>query len=116
MKIRYKTGLAVFILVCGSFVLATSLLTGPGISTVTGSFALLVGIGYLVRPLAELTETELTVFALIGPVKRQYPTAQLRMKDGRIYAGDKKVSLPAWTVNGEDWRALTERIQARPSP
>jgi len=113
MKIRYNTGLAVFILICGTFVLATSLLTGPGISTVTGSFALLVGIGYLVRPLAELTDTELTVFALIGPVKRQYPAAQLRLKDGRIYAGEKKVSLPAWTVKREDWRALTERIESR---
>jgi hypothetical protein len=113
MKIRYKTGLAVFILVCGSFVLATTFLTGPSISTFSGALALLVGIGYLVRPLGELTDTELTVFALVGPVKRQYPAAQLRLQDGRIYAGEKKVPLPAWTVNSEDWAALLQRIGTR---
>jgi hypothetical protein len=115
VKIRYKTGLAVFILVCGSVVLATTFLTGLSISTFSGVLALLVGIGYLVRPLAELTETQLILFALVGPVKRQYPTAQLRLQDGRIYAGEKKVPLPAWTVNGEDWGALMQRIRARPS-
>jgi hypothetical protein len=113
MKIRYKTGLAVFILVCGSFVLATTFLTGPSISTISGVLALIVGISYLVRPLAELTETELTVFALFGPIKRQYPAAQLRMMDGRIYSGEKKVSLPAWTVHTDDWRALTQKIESR---
>ena len=113
MKIRYKTGLAVFILVCGSFVLATTFLTGPSVSTLTGALALIVGVGYLVRPLAELSETQLTVFALFGPLKRQYPAAELRLVNGRIYSGEKKVSLPAWTVHSDDWRALLQQIESR---
>jgi hypothetical protein len=113
MKIRYKTGLGIFILACAAFTLFTTFLTGPSVSTFTGALMLLVGIGYLVRPLAELTETELTVFALFGPVKKQYPAAQLRYVDGRLYSGDKKVRLAAWTANGDDWRALVQKVQGR---
>jgi hypothetical protein len=115
MKIRYKTGLAVGIIVCAAFILGTSMLTGPSVNTFTGVIALIVGVGYLVRPLAELSETELTIFALFGPLKRQYPIGGLRVVDGRIYSGEKKVPLPAWTTNGDDWRALTQRVQSRAS-
>jgi len=113
MKIRYKTGLGVFILVCASFILLTTFLTGPSISTVTGAMTLAIGVGYLVRPLAELTETELTIFALYGPLKKQYPAAQLRFVDGRLYSGDKKVRLAAWVTNSDDWKALMQKVQSR---
>jgi hypothetical protein len=116
MKIRYKTGLAVLILVLGAFISGTALLTDQKVNLFPGSMALIVGIGYLVRPLAELTETELTVFALFGPLKRRYVASQLRLVNGRIYEGEKKVSLPAWTVHGGDWRALVQRIDERGGP
>jgi hypothetical protein len=113
MKIRYKTGLGVFILVCASFILLTTFLTGPSVSTFTGAMTLAIGIGYLVRPLAELTDTELTIFALFGPLKKQYPAADLRFVDGRLYAGDKKVRLAAWVTNTDDWNALMQKVQSR---
>jgi hypothetical protein len=113
MKIRYKTGLGVFIVVSGAFVLFTTFLTGASVSTFTGALMLIIGIGYLVRPLAELTDTELTIFALYGPLKKQYPAAQLRFVDGRLYNGDKKVRLAAWVTNGDDWQALVQKVQSR---
>ena len=113
MKIRYRTGLGIFILVCGAFTVFTTFLTGLSVSTFTGALMLAIGIGYLVRPLAELTETELTVFALYGPVKKHYPAAQLRFVDGRLYNGDKKVRLAAWVINGDDWKALLQKVQSR---
>jgi hypothetical protein len=112
MKIRYNIGLAVTMLVLSVFLLGTTLLIGRlTVSTFTGVLVFAIAIGYLYRPIAELTETELTVLALIGPVKRRYPTAQLRFRDGRLYSGDKKVRLPAWTCNGDDWRALQQRVK-----
>jgi hypothetical protein len=111
MKIRYSTGLAVFILVAGAFVLLTSFITGPSVSTFTGSLCLVIGIGYLVRPLAELTESDLTLLALFGPLKKPYPVAQLRVVDGKIYCGEKKVRIAGWVANTQDWRALLERLQ-----
>jgi len=111
MKIRYRTGLAVFILVAGAFVLLTSFITGPSVSTFTGTLCLVIGLGYLFRPLAELTETELTIFAMFGPLKKQFPVAQLRVVDGKIYNGEKKVRIAGWVTNTQDWRALLERLQ-----
>lgn len=113
MKIRYSTGFAVFILVGAALVLSTSVITGASVNTFTGVILLVVGIGYIVRPLGELTATELTLFALIGPVKKQYPIAGLRVADGKIYSGDKKVRIPVWATNRADWRAVLERLQGR---
>lgn len=111
MKIGYNLGLGITMLVVSVFLLGTTLLTGPSVSTFTGVILFLVAIGYLYRPIAELTETELTVLALIGPIKRRYPTAELRFRDGKLFSGDKKVALPAWTCNGDDWRALQQRVK-----
>lgn len=113
MKIRYKTGLPIGIIVCAVFILGTSALTGPSVNTLTGVIVLIAGIAYLIRPLAELSETELTVLALLGPLKRRYPVGELRVVDGRIYSGDKKVPLPAWTTNGDDYRTVVERVSSR---
>ena len=113
MKIRYSTGFALAILLCSAFVIGTSLLTGASINTFTGVLMLAVSIGFMVRPMAELTERELTLFALIGPVKKRYPADQLRLVDGRLYSGEKKVRLPVWAANRDDWRAVLQRLQAR---
>jgi len=113
MKIRYSTGFAVFILIAAALVLATSVITGASVNTFTGVILLAVGIGYLVRPMAELTATELTLMALIGPVKKHYPLLQLRVVDGKIYSGEKKVRIPVWATNSADWRALLERLRAK---
>ena len=67
----------------------------------------------MVRPMAELTETELTLFALVGPIKKRYPADQLRLVDGRLYSGGKKVRLAVWAANKDDWRALLQRLQGR---
>jgi hypothetical protein len=113
MKIRYSIGLALVMLIGAAFVLGTSLLTGPSVNTVTGVLILGAAIGFMVRPMAELTETELTLFALVGPVKKRYPADQLRLIDGRLYSGDKKVRLAVWAANKDDWRALLQRLHGR---
>jgi hypothetical protein len=115
MKIRYSTGFAVFILVAAAFVLGTSFVTGVSINTFTGALLVAVGIGYLTRPLGELTDRELTILPLFGPMKRTYPVAGLRLVDGKIYSGEKRVRFPAWCTNSEDWGALTERLRGRPN-
>ena len=46
-------------------------------------------------------------------MKKQYPTAQLRLVDGRLYNGDKKVRLAAWVINSDDWKALVQKVQSR---
>jgi hypothetical protein len=116
MKIRYSTGFALAILICSAFVIGTSLLTGVSINTFTGVLMLAVSIGFMVRPMAELTERELTLFALVGPVKKRYPADQLRVVDGRLYSGDKKVGLAVWAINRDDWRTLQERLSPRRPP
>jgi hypothetical protein len=113
MRIRYNTALGIFILICAAFILGTTLLIGVSLNTLSGVLFVIIGIGYMTRPLAELTDRELTVFALFGPMKKHYPIEALRVVDGRLYAGTKKVGLVAWTANGDDLRAVVQRVQSR---
>lgn len=113
MKIRYSTGFAVFILVAAALILGTSVLTGATVNLFTGTILLVIGISYMVRPLGELTAGGLTVFALFGPVKKQYPIGLLRVVDGKLYSGDKKVRIPVWCANSADWRTVLERLQPK---
>ena len=112
MKIRYSIGFALVMLICSAFV--RDLAAHRSVDQhVTGVLILGAAIGFMVRPMAELTETELTLFALVGPIKKRYPADQLRLVDGRLYSGDKKVRLAVWAANKDDWRALLQRLQGR---
>ena len=53
------------------------------------------------------------MFALFGPVKKQYPIGLLRVVDGKLYSGDKKVRIPVWCTNSADWRTVLERLQPK---
>ena len=70
------------------------------------------GIGLVVRPAGELTDTELTVRALFGQRHSRYPADQLRVVERALYCGDKAI-LGRWATNRDDWRALVQRVQAR---
>jgi hypothetical protein len=112
MKLRYRPVIGVSMVAVSLFILGVSLLVGFSPNTVTGVILLLVGIGYLTRPLAELTADRLTVFALLGPLKKEYLVQTLRLSGEKLFAGDQKVSIHPLLVNRKDWQALKKRLGA----
>ena len=121
VRIRYSRAPAILILVCvaGSLVMpCIKIVLGrwsvPDLSlnVLTTGFLLAFGIRLLVRPLGELTDTELTLRAVFGRRHSRYPDDQLRVVERTLYCGDKGI-LARWVTNRDDWRALVERVQAR---
>jgi hypothetical protein len=121
VRIRYSRAPAILFLVGGAvivFMACTKFVLGrwsiPDLCldlvelVIVGSFA----IRLLVRPLGELTDTELTVRAVFGRRDSRYPADQLRVVKRGLYCGDKAI-LGRWATNRDDWRALVERVQAR---
>jgi hypothetical protein len=121
VRIRYSRAPAILFLVGGAvivFMACTKFVLGrwsiPDLCldlvelVIVGSFA----ISLLVRPLGELTDTELTVRAVFGRRDSRYPADQLRVVKRGLYCGDKAI-LGRWATNRDDWRALVERVQAR---
>ena len=121
VRIRYSRAPAILFLVGGAvivFMACTKFVLGrwsiPDLCldlvelVIVGSFA----ISLLVRPLGELTDTELTVRAVFGRRHSRYPADQLRVVERRLCCGDKAI-LGRWATNRDDWRALVERVQAR---
>ena len=121
VRIRYSRAPAILILVgvpvivfmaCTKFVLGRWSIPDLCLDLVELVIVGAFGIGLLVRPLGELTDTELTVRSLFGRRQWRYPADQLRVIRRGLYCGEKAI-LARWATNRDDWRALVERVQAR---
>lgn len=123
VRIRYSRAPAILILVCVAVIVALACvdivfgkwsIPDLGLNLVAAVVFSVIGIGLVVRPLGELTDTELIVRAQFGRRVWRYPADQLRLLEGRIYSGDRRLRiLDRWSTNRDDWRALVERLQAR---
>ncbi len=80
--------------------------------------AVILGLSYIKGTLLTLTETELTLYATIGPLKKKYPISS---KDQLIIDGNRvilltngnKTKLPIykWLANTDDWSRLVMHTQ-----
>jgi hypothetical protein len=118
--IRNNRAVAVFGVAIAAALAATSVLMKfRGLSSTVGLcyeavselVLLAIGIGLLIRPLGELTTTELTLRNLYG-FRVRYPADQLRVLGEKVYCG-KKTILVRWTVNRNDWQSLVQHLRAR---
>jgi hypothetical protein len=71
-----------------------------------GACTLLITPFTLVRPLFEVGDNQITLFALIGPVKRKFPFSdkrEVRVEGDRIYVGSRRLPVKRWVCNRTDW-------------
>jgi hypothetical protein len=71
IEIKHNQVMAIFMLVCALFILATSFIVGVSLSTLTGVLILLVSIGYFVQPAVVVTESGLEHRNLLGMTLRR---------------------------------------------
>ena len=90
------------IILCASFILCVALLVGPPIQLLTGGILLLLGFAYLNYNPLEITPTEVELKNPLGMTIKRYPYNQLRIKNGRLYADEKKVRMPMYMLKKED--------------
>jgi hypothetical protein len=116
--IRYNRAVGVVVLAIGVAAAAMSvLMVFQGLSSIGGlcyrgvfaSIWFAIGLGLLVRPLGELTSTELAVRSPYGFRSMRYPADQLRVVRGRMYCG-KRLIFASWTANRDDWQSLLQRV------
>jgi hypothetical protein len=120
MKVRYNVTVGVVFIVLGavcSFLGLWLLLLGEfNPAVVVGLLPALMGILYLVRPYFLVDRGVVTVPALIGPAKRQFPFARLEVDGGKVVAVTsegtrKKVPVARWMAHPADWRAVTGGVR-----
>jgi hypothetical protein len=115
MKVRYNPVVGVVAIVLGAvceFVGLWLLLLGEfSPAAFVGLFPLLLGILYLVRPYFFVYTDTVTVPALVGTLRREYPFARLDFDGGKVVAvrpdgTRKKLPLARWLARSGDWRTV----------
>jgi hypothetical protein len=123
MTIRYKKGLAYLFIAMGglNLLLGLNLLRFgiPHFSIFIGIIILVLGIGYLTKPYATVTDREFIFLAMIGPIKRTLAFDSLdrvRIENNKISIqtdrGWQPVPIAKFLVHSEDWKALKEFISS----
>lgn len=80
---------------------------------IPGGVCLIVGFGYRNRPYFELVEGAFRAPAAIGPLVKTYDFPSLdvvRIRDGKVWVGEKKLGLSRMMSHPEDWAALERHL------
>ena len=90
-------------------------LFGPGLAAVA---SLITGIGYLTRTYFEVGADRVTLSALIGPLRREYPfssPAELRIENGKLFVRGKKVAISRGQADAADWEKFAQSLTQPPT-
>lgn len=115
----YKTTLSIFFIACGAVGTLASIWMAKALSlaAVLGALVVLFGLYCLHRPYFSLEPRKLTVYNILGLVKKQYTFDSwdvVKADSRRIYIDDdgitKKVPVAPWLVKSEDWLAMRKML------
>jgi len=90
-------------------------LFGPGLAAVA---SLIAGIGYLTRTYFVVGADRVTLFAVIGPLRREYPyssRAELRIDNGKLFVRGQKVPISRGQADAGDWERFAQSLTQSPT-
>jgi hypothetical protein len=68
----------------------------------------------LVRPIFELATDRITVFALVGPLRKDYAFAaksEIRIEDDRVYVADRALPIRRPRCDASDWQRFLTSVR-----
>jgi hypothetical protein len=120
MTVRYSRRDATLILGAGVVLALLLMLTphhrdivfyGPLLAVVAATGA---GSLMLVRPMFELAADRITVFALVGPLRKDFAFAarsEIRIEHDRVYIGDRALPIRRARCDATDWQCFITSIR-----
>ncbi len=120
MKVRYNPVVGVVFIVLGAvcefFGLWLVLLGEFSPAAIVGLLPILIGILYFVRPYFFVDPHTVTVPAVLGPVRREFPYERLDLEGNKVVTvradgSRKKVPVARWLAHSADWRAVTGGVR-----
>jgi hypothetical protein len=122
MKIRYKQFWGIVLIALGAInaIFVVMLLTTGrfSITAITAAIVILVGVGFLTQSYLTVTENQIILHALLGPLKRVYPyksNEDVKIERHALFVrkenGWEKVPLARYLVNNDDWAALESKFK-----
>src|SRR5262245_52336986 len=106
--------LLVLLVLSGAFARGDMSLFGPGLAALA---SLVTGISYLVRTYFEVSVDRITLFALLGPLRREYPfssPSELRIEGGKLFVRGQKVPISRGQADSADWERFAQSLTQKP--
>jgi hypothetical protein len=107
--------LMMLLVLSGAFARQDMSLFGPGLAAIA---SLITGIGYLTRTYFEVAADRVILFALIGPLRREYSyssRADLRIEGGKLFVAGKKVPISRGQADAEGWERFAASLTQPPT-
>ncbi len=121
MRVGYNKTIAGLILVLGAGCLLLGLAaasTSSGVGRIgpifAGAACLLNGLLMMSRPMFSLESDRVVLYALLGPLKREYRFASRRdvtIRNNRLYVGEKKLAVGKGRCDAGDWQKLVAALE-----
>src|SRR5262249_54774682 len=107
--------LMMLLVVSGALARQDMSLFGPGLAALA---SLIPGIGYLTRTYFEVGPDRVLLFALIGPLRREYPyssPSELRIEGGKLFVRGKKIPVSRGQADAADWQRFAQSLTQPPT-
>lgn len=116
MKVRKNRSLGVVFAVCGLLILVTGIALARPLLIISGCLIAVFGIPYIVGDMftLDVAKKTLTLYALLGPAKKEYPFDSISCKEGSVIIKldgvDKKLPLSKGICEREDWEKFLDEV------
>lgn len=116
MNIRKNRNLGIVFVICGAAIIVLSVMVGRPLLTVCGGLIVIFGIPYMTGMMftLDIAKKTITVYALLGPVKKEYPFQSIACREGSVFismdGAEKKLPLSKGICEREDWEKFVEEV------
>lgn len=117
MKVRKNRSLGIVFAICGLLILVVGIALARPLLIISGCLIAVFGIPYIIGDMftLDVAKKTLTVYALLGPAKKQYPFDSISCKEGSVIVKldgvDKKLPLSKGICEREDWEKFLDEIE-----
>lgn len=114
-RVTYNKAFGISFLIAALFILITSLMLGPSITTVTGVLILIVSILYLTSAAVVYTDEEIELKNLFGMTMKRYSFVNdsLNVRKRKIYSYAIKLNIASGMLNKNEYDALLKHVEAK---
>lgn len=114
-RVTYKKVFGISFLIAGLFILITSLMLEPSITTVTGLLIMIISIPYLTSAAIIYNDEELQLKNLFGMTMKRYSFTSdgLNVRSGKVYSHAIKLKVASGMLVKSEYEALLKHIESK---
>lgn len=114
-RVTYHKAFGISFLIAALFILITSFMLGPSITTITGILILIVSILYLTSAAVVYTDEEIELKNMFGMTMKRYSFVNdcLNVRNRKIYSHAIKLNIASGMLVKSEYEALLKHVESK---